>query len=180
MNGDIRFIEEYLEGDDEAGGELVMRYQRRIFAFLYRMTGDMEESKDLTQTVFIKALNGLKDFRKESSFKTWLYRIAANAGLNHISGRRQEAEIDETLASGEKGALSELMDNEKREIIRTGLDRLPERQRTAVILRVYEGLSCNETALVMGCTEGAVKAHYSFAVKKLKGVFREKGYDVKS
>ncbi|MDA8172976.1 MAG: RNA polymerase sigma factor [Nitrospiraceae bacterium] len=176
MNDDMVFINQYLSGNAEAGGELVMIYQKQIYAFLYRMTGDAEESKDLTQGVFVSALKGLPGFRKDASFKTWLYKIAMNAGLNHLAKRREETEIDEsTPAQADRADC--LIEKEKREIIKKEISGLPERQRMAITLRAYQGLSISEAALVMGCTEGAVKAHYSLAVKKLKDSVTAKGYD---
>jgi RNA polymerase sigma-70 factor (ECF subfamily) len=181
MNEDIRLIERYAAGDEGAVEEIVAKYQRRVYAFIYRMTYDVEESKDLTQKTFINVLTGIKDFRKEASFKTWLYRIALNTGINHLrKNRPEESEIDESLACGRVGALSSLIEEEKKELVRSCLDGLPERQRLAVILRVYDDLNCSESARVMGCSEGAVKAHYHNGVKRLREILKGKGYEIKA
>ncbi|MEK6689771.1 MAG: sigma-70 family RNA polymerase sigma factor [Nitrospirota bacterium] len=179
---DLVLIEKYLAGNEDAIEELVMKYQRQIYAFLYRMIYDMEEAKDLTQKTFIKAIKGIKGFRRESSFKTWLYQIATNTGLNHIKQRREgeieldESNIDPELISGQTGALSDILEKEKKVCIKRGLSELPERQRLAITLRAYDGLSCSETAKVMKCSEGAVKAHYHQGVKKLREIL--KAYDL--
>ncbi|MBI5640196.1 MAG: RNA polymerase sigma factor [Nitrospirae bacterium] len=178
MEEDIELIERYIAGDNTAVEELVVKYQRQIYAFVYRMTNDMEEAKDLTQKTFINAVKGIREFRRQSSFRTWLYKIAANTGLKHIRQRKEEVELEESVVSNEEGVLSLLIDKEKRTHIKKGMERLPERQRLAVVLRVYEGLSCSGTAEVMGCTEGAVKAHYYNGVKKLRNILREKGYEI--
>lgn len=179
MDEDISLIQQYLSGYDDAIEKIVLKYQRQIYAFVYRMTGNMEEAKDLTQQTLIKAVNGLKDFRQESSFKTWLYQIAKNAGLNHIKqNRHEEVEVEDLFIADHKGALSKILEKEKQAYIRSSLNKLPGRQRLAVALRVYEGLSVNETALIMGCTEGAVKAHYHNGVKRLREILKEKGYEV--
>lgn len=81
MEEDIRLVERYIAGDGRSVEELVMKYQKQIYALVYRMTNDIEETKDLTQKTFVKAINGLKGFRKETSFKTWLYQIAINISL---------------------------------------------------------------------------------------------------
>lgn len=178
MDEDNRLIERYIAGDDRAIEELVVRYQKQIYAFVYRMTKDMEEAKDLTQKTFLNAVKGIRDFRRASSFKTWLYQIALNSSLNHIRRNQpEEVEIDESIAGNQRGALSVLIEKERKEDIRNSMDGLPERQRLAVILRAYEGLSCDETAGVMGCSEGAVKAHYHNGVKKLKEILRNKGHE---
>ena len=181
MDEDIGLIQQYLTGSEDAIEELVLKYQKQIYAFVYRMTNNIEEAKDLTQKTFIKAISGLKDFRHESLFKTWLYQIAKNTGLNHIKqNRRQEVELEDTITGNQRGALSKIIEKEKKEHIKNGLNELTERQRLAVILRVYEGMNCNETARVMGCSEGAVKAHYHNGVKRLREILKEKGYEVRA
>ncbi len=181
MEEDIVLVEKYLEGNEYAMEELVMRYQRQIYTFVFRMINDMEDAKDLTQKTFIKAIKGIKGFRKEASFKTWLYQIAVNTGLNHLKQRRVEGiELEESLISNQAGALSELLEREKEDYIKKGLKALPERQKLAIILRAYDGLSCRETARVMGCSEGAVKAHYHQGVKKLRDILKEKGYEIRA
>jgi len=180
MDEDIKLIEEYLSGKEEAIEDIVVKYQKKIYAVIYRITNDMEEAKDLTQKTFLSALKGLRDFRRDSSFKTWLYQIAINTGLNHIKrNRREEGEPEGTLKANQSGALSILIEEEKKECIRKCLTGIPERQRLTLLLRVYEGLSVSETAKVMECSEGAVKAHYHNAIKRLRGVLKGSGYDIK-
>lgn len=181
MEEDSRLVERYIAGDETAIEELVMKYQKQIYALIYRMTDDIEEAKDLTQKTFIKTIKGLKSFRKEASFKTWLYQIAINTSLNHIKQNRyEEMELEESIIGNQKGALAAIIENEEKEHIKKGLSELPERQRLAIILRIYDGLSCIETARVMGCSEGAVKAHYHNGVKKLREIFKEKGYEIRA
>ena len=96
MEEDIRLVERYIAGDGRSVEELVMKYQKQIYALVYRMINDIEEAKDLTQKTFVKAINGIRDFRKEASFKTWLYQIAINTSLNHIrQSRYVEVELEE-------------------------------------------------------------------------------------
>lgn len=181
MDDDIRLVQRYMDGDDMAMEEIVLKYQRVIYAFIYRMTGDMEEAKDLTQKTFMNVIGGIRNFRRLSSFKTWLYQIAAHATLNQIrKGRKDEVEIAETIACSQKGALSLLMEKQRILDMRSALNLLPERQRLTVVLRVYEGLSCEETAGVMGCSEGSVKAQYHNGVRKLREAMKEKGHDTVS
>ncbi|HWR90227.1 MAG TPA: RNA polymerase sigma factor [Dissulfurispiraceae bacterium] len=181
MDEDIRLIEDHLSGRDGALDELVVKYQKMIFGLTYRMTHDVEDAKDLTQKTFLQAFRGLGNFRRDASFKTWLYQIAINTCISHVRKKGyDEREVDDTIAGEQQGALSELIEKEKKEYIKECLSSLPERQRAALVLRVYEGLSCAETASVMGCSEGAVKAHYHHAVKKLRNLFAEKGYEVRT
>lgn len=181
MDEDLHLVDRYLRGDEDAVEEIVMKYERQMYAVAYRMTGDREDAKDLTQKAFVRAIDGMRGFRRESSFRTWLYRIAINVTLNHLKrDRREERELQESVAADHPGALSAVIEKEKRESVRKGLKRLSERQRLAVILRAYEGLSCEETACVMGCSEGAVKAHYHNAVKRLREIMKENGHEVGS
>lgn len=168
MEEDNALIDRYLAGDAGALGTLVEKHQKRLYAFVYMTVRDMETAKDLTQETLIRAVRGIGAFKRESSFRTWLYQIALNVGRRHFSRNRDRGmDLSETLARTEPDALSALLDRERRDRLTRGLGALPERQRTAVVLRVYEGLSVSETAGVMGCSAGAVKAHFHHAVKKL-------------
>lgn len=180
MEEDKRLIERYCNGDKDAIEELVMKYQKQIYAFVYRIINDIEEAKDLTQKTFLKAFKAIKGFRKDASFKTWLYQIALNTSLSHFkqrSKKEKETELRETIIGSQAGALSFLIEKERIIYLKKALVELPERQRLAVVLRIYEGLSYKETAEVMGCSEGAVKAHYHTAVKGLKNILKERGYE---
>lgn len=169
MREDIELIDQYIAGDDAAVEQLIRRYQKMVYSFAYKMVNNMEDAKDITQNTFIKAIFGLKKFKKRSSFKTWLYRIAVNTSLNHIrKGGYREVELNESLCRNQAGSLSFIIQKEKRDSINKSLDQLPKQQRLAVILRAYEGLSCNQASQVMECSEGAVKAHYHFGIKKLR------------
>lgn len=181
MGDDLSLIERYLAGDEYAVEELVMKYQRRIYAMAFRMTGDVEDSKDITQKAFLQAFNNIKSFRKQSSFYTWLYRIATNTCLNHLNKKgARTLELNESMADSNTGILPVMIEDERSRHVRASLSTLPDRQRTAITLRAYEGLSLKETAEVMKCSDGAVKAHYHNGMKKLRDIFKEKGYEVKS
>lgn len=181
MDEDIKLIERYLSGDESAIEEIVRKYQKHVYAFVYRMVRDLEESKDLTQKTFIKAVRGVRGFKQRSSFKTWLYRIAFNTCSNHLRQNRYESiGIDDAMAGDEGRVLADMIEQEKREVTEDALAALPGRQRLAVVLRAYDGLDCAETAIVMGCSEGAAKTHYHLGVKRLREVIEEKGYEVKT
>lgn len=175
MKEDLELIDRFIAGDEDAAGELVMKYQKMVYAFAYRITNNMEDAKDVTQTSFIRAVEGIKKFKRESSFRTWLYRIVVNAGLNHIrKGWYRESEIADNLSGRQAGALSLMIEGEKKNLIKEALAELPERQRLAIILRTYEELSCLEASRVMGCSESTVKAHYHFGIKKLRDLLSER------
>lgn len=180
MDEDLRLIERYLAGDEYAIEELVMKYQRKIYALAYRMTEEIEDSKDVTQKTFLQAFKNIKGFRRECAFYTWLYQIALNICLSHLKKEQVTEELNESLSGGEGGALGVIIEKERELYLKDSLKKLPERQRMTIILRAYEGLSLKETAEVMRCSEGAVKAHYHNGIKKLKEILKERGYEIQS
>lgn len=178
---DIELIENYLSGEETAVEELVVKYQKSVYGLIYRMTWDKEESKDITQNTFLQVFKNLDKFRKDSSFKTWLYKIAVNLCLNYKGKCRYEYdELKETIVGNQVGALSLLIKKERNRYLRKALSEVPERQRLAISLRTYEGLSCREVAEIMGISEGAVKANYHNGVKRLKELLREHGYETQA
>lgn len=178
MDDDNQLVCRFRSGDESAFDALLEKYQRKVYATAYRMTHDSEEAKDVTQKVFMNAYQGLPGFRQDSLFKTWLYRIAVNVCLNQVrQDRGTEVELDDSISGNQRGSLSLLIEKEERDRMRQALARVPERQRMAVVLRVYEGFDIAETASAMGCSEGAVKAHYHLAVQKLKKILGEAGHE---
>jgi RNA polymerase sigma-70 factor (ECF subfamily) len=175
MADDVKLIKRYLSGDEYAIEELVMKYQKKIYALTYRMTGNIEDSKDLTQKSFMQAFKNIRNFRQESSFYTWLYQITLNACRNYFRKKDSTTlELNESYPQHEKGALSEVINKEEKSLLRAALIKIPDRQKTTITLRVYEGLSVKETADVMKCSEGAVKAHYHHGMKKLREILKER------
>ena len=95
---DIALVERYASGDMTAFDELMIRYERPIYRLCYRFTSNADDARDLAQEVFIKAFEHLAGFRKESSLKTWLYRIATNHCINHVKSNTQQfVEVTETV-----------------------------------------------------------------------------------
>ena len=97
-DSDITLVERYTNGDMTAFDELMIRYERQIYRVCYRFVENREDAMDLAQEVFIKAFEHLAGFRKESSLKTWLYRIATNHCINHVKSNTQQfVEVTETV-----------------------------------------------------------------------------------
>lgn len=181
MEEDRKLIEGFKAGETAAFERLVLKYQKLIYAVIYRITNDMEDAKDLTQKTFCNAFKGIAYFRADASFKTWLYRIAINTGLNHIKEKRpNETDLNDDMLGRHDSTLRTMLDSEQKELIKKALAKLPERQKLAVTLRVYDDMSCSETAAVMGCSEGAVKAHYHHGVKKLRALLMRVDYDIRT
>ena len=153
---------------------LVAHYEREIFFYVYKMTKNMEDAKDLTQEIFIKVFRKLPGFKGDSAFRTWLYRIATNHTLNFLE-RRPPAGSRDVLGTLPDPAPSSRVLLERSELARH-LDRaiasLPKQQRAMVILRTHEGLTYAEIAEILGCSIGNCKATYHNAIKKLREILK--------
>lgn len=158
-------------GSPEAFDLLVERHRRQVYQVCYRYAGNHEDANDLAQEVFIRAYRGLGSFRGESAFSTWLYRVAVNVCLNERArGRpRLEAlEVARQVGSGDPPVDEQVAATERAAQVRAAVARLPARQRLTVLLRVYEGLTHEEIARVLGTSVGTVKANFFHAVRNLR------------
>ena len=156
-----------LRSDPEAFDVMVRSHQRMIYSLAYRMTGSESDAEDLAQETFIRAHRQLESFRGESSLGTWLYRIAVNLCLNwrERTQRREQLHRD---WSEEQDARSPASDPQMAARVQDALLRLPSKQRAAIVLTVYDGLSHAEAARVLGCTEATVSWRVFAARAKLK------------
>ena len=167
---DQELVKRVQKGDKQAFDMLVIKYQQKVVNLVMRYVGDYTEALDVAQEAFIKAYRALPNFRGDSAFYTWLYRIAVNTAKNHLvsEGRRStpgdvDAEVAERYEGGERlreHATPEhfLCEAEMLAVIRRAIDDLPEDLRTAITLRELEGLSYEEIAEVMGCPIGTVRS----------------------
>jgi RNA polymerase sigma-70 factor (ECF subfamily) len=167
-----------LEGDREAFDTLVQRHQRPVYRLCYRFAGNHEDASDLAQDVFIRAYKGLRSFKGESAFATWLYRIGVNVCLNRVSGRAAAKtvsldHVDRTDHRVER-ADTALLRGERAVEVRAAIARLPKKQRAALILRVYHELPHDEIAKIVGSSVGAVKANFFHALANLKKLLQDR------
>lgn len=170
-DADLQLVRRVQRGDKHAFELLVQKYQRRISRLLSRMIRDPSDVEDVAQEAFIKAYRALPNFRGESAFYTWLYRIAINTAKNHFAaqGRRAPtvaANDIEDQESGEDAArLSETATPDSlyqsKQVglaVNRAIDQLPADLRTAIVLRELEGLSYDEIAAAMNCPVGTVRS----------------------
>lgn len=168
---DAELVARVQRGDKKAFELLVLKYQRKILRLLSRFVRDPGEVEDVCQEAFIKAYRALPQFRGESAFYTWLYRIAINTAKNHLvaSGRRpsspSEYENEDGETFDETDNLSDINTPESmmatREIAQTvnaAIEALPEELRTAIVLREIEGMSYEDIAASMDCPIGTVRS----------------------
>ncbi|HJZ87757.1 MAG TPA: sigma-70 family RNA polymerase sigma factor [Polyangia bacterium] len=172
---DAALVDRYRAGEPAAFEQLVRKYQRSIYFLMARQVGDRDEAAELTQRAFIKAMQGLAGFRGAAQFRTWLYRIAVNLGLNYLRDHAKFAREEslEARASAGPPAVDQLVAAEDARRLRAAVTRLPRKQRLTLELRVYEDLSFREVAQILGTSEGAAKVNYHYAVKRLKQLLGE-------
>jgi len=144
-------------GDMAAFEELVRRHQRGLFSYLYRMCRNTSDAEEMAQAAMIKAWEKLAGFRGASSFKTWLYRIGTNLCFNLRTRRKPTEELDETMtAPDEERPEAAFRQKVCEERVRAALSCLPEDQRAALVLSVYQDMSYKEIAETLGKTVRAV------------------------
>lgn len=137
-----------------------------------RFVKDLDVAEDVVQESFIKAYEKLNSFEGRSAFKSWLYQIAVNTARNKIREDRHETmDIDDVPLA--VGAIAEatLVHTAVADLLQTEVEKLPFRQKTALVLRVYEDLSFNEIAEIMKCPYDTAKANYRHALMKLRQTF---------
>ena len=152
--------------------ELVRRHQASAFRVALGILRDEDAAADVAQDAFLKAFKGLDGFRGDAAFRTWLLTITANEarGLLRKLGRRRETALDAAgpLASAQETVEDSLEKDQEAERVKVLLEELPEKQRQAVTLRIFEGLSFKEVGAVIGSSEGAARVNYHHGVRKLR------------
>jgi RNA polymerase sigma-70 factor (ECF subfamily) len=176
MDEDLDLISRTEAGERVAFDDLVLKYQKPLYALLYRMVGNREDASDLLQKAFVKAFTGLRSFERRSTFKTWLYQIAINLAKNVYRDRArfEQVPIDDIIIKRNPRTLETLIHNESRLLLQKALGGLPEKQRLTLMLRVQEEKKFKEIAEIMKCSLGTTKANYHHAVQKLKKTMGEK------
>jgi RNA polymerase sigma-70 factor (ECF subfamily) len=178
---DAELVEACLAGRREAFDLIVERHRRHVYQLCYRFVGNHEDASDLAQDVFVRAFRALKNFKRQASIGTWLYRIAVNVSLNRVSAKTPRPESldvlllasDERIASEAESPAETLLRGERARRVREAIARLPKKQRTTLVLRVYHELPHEEIAGILGSSVGAVKANFFHALNNLRKLLRE-------
>jgi RNA polymerase sigma-70 factor, ECF subfamily len=180
---DLEAAEEARKGNQLAFRVLVERHSRSVFRLAFRMTGNEQDAEDMVQETFLRAYKQLHRFDGRAAFSTWLYRIGANCSLDLLRARRTRKEQSTTVVDG--GESKTLLDTiaspapDPERIARSGqlanllepaLQQLSDTERTAFVLRHYEGHDIEEIARVLGVNKGAAKHSVFRAVQKLRRV----------
>ncbi|WP_374001331.1 RNA polymerase sigma factor [Bdellovibrio bacteriovorus] len=171
---DLELVEKVKSGDRRAFSELVKRHQRSVLRLSLRFVKDMDTAEDVTQEAFIKAYEKLNSFEGRASFKSWLFQIAVNTARNKIrEWKRDTVDIDDVQLAVDAEAETTLVHTAVADILHNEVEKLPFKQKTALVLRVYEDLSFNEIADIMQCPYDTAKANYRHALMKLRQTFEQ-------
>ncbi len=151
---------------------ILKKYQERLYWHIRRMVVDHEDANDVLQNMFIKVWGGLENFREDSQLYTWMYRIATNECLTHLEKQKRRVSVsidDEDGGLEDKIKASENFDANKLEWkLQLAIQQLPEKQRLVFNLRYYDELPYEEMSKILETSEGALKASYHHAAKKIE------------
>ena len=199
MTDEHALISASKSGDPAALEALVRTHQGRVYGFAMRMCRNVEDAKDILQETFLGMIRSLQEFREESKFTTWLYRIASNACLKkrrrgvHDPTPEQELSLDELMprpdAEGRRPEIADWSEDAERALLRgelsarmeAAIDKLPREYKIVLLLRDVEGLSAEETAQALNLSVPAVKSRLHrarlFVRRELAGYFADKAKD---
>ena len=181
---DVQLMLDVKAGDEASFELLLQRYRAPLVNFLYRMVRNREQAEDLAQEVFLRVYRAREDYVPSAKFTTWLFRIATNLALNSVRDtryRKLEVSIDAPISETEDGdertldipekhpnIEQHLVEDARRKMIRHAIDKLPEKQRAAVLLHKYQELDYGEIAKILACSESALKSLLFRAYESLR------------
>jgi RNA polymerase sigma-70 factor (ECF subfamily) len=172
---DVQLMLDVKAGDEQSFALLLQRYRSPLVNFLYRMVRNREQAEDLAQEVFIRVYRARADYVPSAKFTTWLFRIATNLALNSLRDtrhQRMEISLDAPVSAdaedGDERTLDvadkhpdieqHLVEETRKAMIKHAIDKLPEKQRAAVLLHKYQELDYGEIAKILSCSESALKS----------------------
>ena len=188
-SAEVGIVQRARDGDDDAFAELVRLYQRRVVSVAYRLLGNLEDARDVSQEVFVRAYKSLGQLEDPSRFGAWLIRVASNSALNFRRARstRVAVSLDNLIVSPTELRKPDTgqpmtadredgdgpLPDELRQAISQALERLPDKQRLSLILFSVEGMPQKEVAEVLDCSVELVKWNVFKARRKLKEILQE-------
>lgn len=178
---DLQLVQQAQKGDFGAYDELIRRYQERIYATIYHMTSNHEDANDLAQETFIKGFQALKSFKGDSSFYTWVYRIAVNKTINFLKQRKNRTHLSlndlDFSAENDPDLVALISDNtprrdlnlaELQEKLNEAMQKLSPVHRLVVTLHDVQGLSHEEIGKIIDCNIGTVRSRLFYARQQLQ------------
>jgi RNA polymerase sigma-70 factor (ECF subfamily) len=180
---DSKLVEQFQQGDKSVFDKLAVRYHDRIHRLAQRFVPNSEDALDITQDAFIRAYQGLSDFKRKSQFYSWLYRITVNLCIDFLRKNARRETMNYALESDDLPMMNiadhnlrpptqAVEDKELLTYLRRAIMQLAPKQREIFILRHWEGLSLKEIANTLGRSSGTVKAHLFHAHRNLRKMLR--------
>jgi len=171
---DRELLQQFRQPDtkERAFTGIIKKYQEKLYWHVRRMVIDHDDSNDVLQNVFIKVWNGLENFREDSQLYTWLYRIATNESLTFIEQQKKKGTV--SLSDVETGLSNKIIADKNFDAnrlewkLQLAIQQLPEKQKLVFNLRYYDEMPYEEMSRILDTSEGALKASYHHAVKKIE------------
>ena len=173
---DRALIAAFLAGNRDAFDVIVERHRKQVYQLCYRFLSNHEDASDLTQDVFVRAFKGLHNFKGDSALGTWLYRVGVNACLNRVALKTPKLETiepEQHVDQRNPDAHELVARGERAVVVRKAIAQLPPKQRATLVLRIYQEMSHEEIATVLGSSVGAVKANFFHALGNLKRILQQ-------
>jgi len=177
-NSDISYIDKVLAGNLNAFSYLIDRHKDKAFNLAFRICGNREEAEEIAQDAFLKAFRSLKDFRKKSSFSTWLYRIVYNTSISLVRARGlrvlslEEFPADAVDFLSESKNEDEAIDNYRNSLVNFALQKLQEEERGLITLYYYDDLETDEIARITGIRKQNIKVRLFRARQKMAEIIK--------
>ncbi len=185
MTSDEELVAQSMLGDADSFNQLIVRWERPIYALAYRVIGREEDARDVCQETFLRAFRGIKAFKGQAKFSSWLYRIALNLCRDWIRRERRTpvvqvpegVELSELAATREPTETIEdlVARQDMSRVVAKAMEALSEEQRTAIILKEYQGLTFQEIAELQGCPLSTVKTRLYQGLTLLRRQLEQQG-----
>jgi len=179
-------IKKSKDGDIEAFETLISNYDKKAYNIAYRMMGNEEDAKDMAQEAMLRVYRSIKEFKEQSSFSTWLYRIVTNVCLDELRKKKKQnsVSLDSTIETDDGEMRLEVCSDretpenayerlEQRELIAEAIKQLSEEYRSVIILRDVQGFSYEEIAYMLNCSLGTIKSRINRARNTLRNKLRK-------
>ncbi len=179
INAEEALVSLVLQGNDEAYEKIVNQYRDKMIQLTYVYLKNFEDARDASQDIFVKAYQKIGQFRKQSKFSTWLYRIAVNHCLDLI--RKNKMKFSTNVCVFENIATNELSPAQnsdllvRDDLLKSAVQQLSTQQQIIIVLRYFENNSINEVATILKLSVGTIKATTSQAIQKLKKIISKEG-----
>ena len=191
MTDEKAVIRQVLSGDTDAFSQLVTAYEKQVYNLCLRMVSGPEDAADLTQEAFVKAWQGLRFYKFEASFSTWLYRLTTNLCIDHLRRQKRRTTVSLTvdgddgveeleLPSPEPEPEDVVLERERRQALAEAMAQLDKQDRALLTLRVVEELSYEQIAEVLDIKVGTVKSRLARTRERLRKILQEDGNILKT